>query len=78
LRHTTHMNLLERIAITPDVRSPNPCDVPEYLAGGTSETEIVEDFPSLTHDDLRAVQLFESRNQTANVLHDFQVFRQQC
>jgi uncharacterized protein (DUF433 family) len=75
LRHTTHVNLLERITITPDVRSPNPCDVLEYLAGGTSETQTLEDFPSLTQGDLRAVQLFESRNQTANVPHNFQMIR---
>jgi uncharacterized protein (DUF433 family) len=61
------MNLLERITITPDVRSGKPCitetritvyDILEYLAGGMSETEILENFPSLTQDDLRAVLSF--------------------
>jgi uncharacterized protein (DUF433 family) len=61
------MNLLERITITPDVRGGKPCiagtritvyDILEYLAGGMSEAEILEDFPSLTADDLRAVLAF--------------------
>jgi uncharacterized protein (DUF433 family) len=58
------MNPLECITITPDVRSGKPCiagtqitvyDILEYLAGGMGETEILEDFPSLTQDNLRAV-----------------------
>jgi uncharacterized protein (DUF433 family) len=67
IRYTTHMNLLERITITPDVRSGKPCiagtritvyDILEYLAGGMTEAEILADFPSLTQDDLRAVLAF--------------------
>ena len=30
----------------------------EYLAGGMSEAEILEDFPSLTTEDLKAVLTF--------------------
>ena len=61
------MNLLERITITPDVRGGKPCiagsritvyDILEYLAGGMSEAEILEDFPSLTTEDLKAVLTF--------------------
>lgn len=61
------MNLLERITIQPDVRSGKPCisgtritvyDILEYLAGGMTEAEILEDFPSLEQDDLRAVLAF--------------------
>jgi uncharacterized protein (DUF433 family) len=67
IRYTTHMNLLERITITPDVRSGKPCiagtritvyDILEYLAGGMTEAEILVDFPCLTQDDLRAVLAF--------------------
>jgi uncharacterized protein (DUF433 family) len=67
MRYTTRMNLLERITITPDVRSGKPCiagtritvyDILEYLAGGMTEAEILADFPSLTQDDLRAVLAF--------------------
>ena len=61
------MNLLERITIQPDVRSGKPCiagtritvyDILEYLAGGMTQSEILEDFPSLEQDDLRAVLAF--------------------
>lgn len=61
------MNLLERITIQPDVRSGKPCiagtritvyDILEYLAGGMTETEILEDFPQLESDDVRATLEF--------------------
>lgn len=61
------MELLDRITITPDVRSGKPCisgtritvyDILEYMAGGMSNAEILEDFPSLSNDDLRAVLAF--------------------
>ncbi len=61
------MELLDRITITPDVRSGKPCisgtritvyDILEYMAGGMSNAEILGDFPSLTNDDLRAVLAF--------------------
>jgi uncharacterized protein (DUF433 family) len=51
------MNLPERITVTPDVSSGKPCiagtritvyDILEYLAGGMSEAEILENFASLT------------------------------
>jgi uncharacterized protein (DUF433 family) len=67
IRYTIRMNLLERITITPDVRSGKPCiagtritvyDILEYPAGGITETEILADFPNLTQDDLRAVLAF--------------------
>jgi uncharacterized protein (DUF433 family) len=52
------------IQITPGVRSGKPClkgtrltpaDVLDYLAGGMSEEEILKDFPSLSHEHIRAV-----------------------
>jgi uncharacterized protein (DUF433 family) len=61
------MDLLERITLTPDVRSGKPCiagtritvyDILEYLAGGMTEEEILRDFPSLTRDDVRAALAF--------------------
>ncbi len=63
------MDLLERITLTPDVRSGKPCiagtritvyDILEYLAGGMTEEEILRDFPSLTRDDVRAALAFTS------------------
>lgn len=57
------MSYLDRITIEPDKRSGKPCirgmritvgDVFDYLAGGMPESEILEDFPELTHEDLLA------------------------
>lgn len=59
--------LLERIVIDPEVRSGKPIirgtritvyDVLEYLAGGMTEDEILEDFSYLERDDIRAVLEF--------------------
>ena len=53
----------ERITIDPDMRSGQPCvrgmritvkDVLEYLAGGMSRQEILEDFPYLENEDITA------------------------
>ena len=61
------MNLLERITIQPDVRSGKPCiagtritvyDILEYLAGGMTESELLEDFSTLELDNLRAALEF--------------------
>jgi uncharacterized protein (DUF433 family) len=55
------------ITIKPGQRSGKPCirglritvyDVLEYLAGGTTEAELLTDFPELTHDDVRACLAF--------------------
>lgn len=57
------MSYLNLITIEPDKRSGQPCirglrmtvqDVLEYLAGGMSFAEVLEDFPDLTADDIRA------------------------
>ena len=57
------MNYLDYITVEADKRSGQPCirglrmtvrDVLEYLAGGMSPEEIVDDFPNLTLDDIRA------------------------
>ncbi len=61
------MDYRDRITLDPDVRSGKPCirgtrmtavDVLEYLAGGMSVPEILDDFPYLTEDDIRAVLAF--------------------
>ena len=61
------MSRLELIDVRPGVRSGKPCfvgtritvyDVLEYLAGGMSAAEIVEDFPELTDDHVRAALEF--------------------
>lgn len=62
----------ERIVIDPDVRSGKPCirgtritvyDVLEYLAGGMTEDELLDDFPTLDRDDIRAVLAFAAARE---------------
>ncbi len=61
------MDWRERITIEPGKRSGKPCirglritvyDVLEYLASGMSEREILDEFPDLQAEDLRAVYAF--------------------
>ena len=74
LRHyTTSMkDLMDHIAIDPAVRSGKPCirgtritvyDVLEYLAGGMTGEEILEEFPELTPDDIQAVLQFAAARE---------------
>jgi len=60
-------NYQKRITIEPGKRSGTPCirgmritvyDVLEYLACGMFEEEILEDFPELEKDDIRACLAF--------------------
>ena len=55
------------ITIEPGKRGGKPCirglritvyDVLEYLASGMSEAQIIDDFPDLTSDDIRACLAF--------------------
>jgi uncharacterized protein (DUF433 family) len=55
------------ITIDPKKRSGKPCirglritvyDVLEYLASGMTEQQVLEDFPDLTADDIRACFAF--------------------
>lgn len=61
------MNYQEYITIEPDKRGGKPCirglritvyDVLDYLASGMTEAEILEDFPDLTREDIRASLAF--------------------
>jgi uncharacterized protein (DUF433 family) len=61
------MNYQDRISIEPGKRGGKPCirgmritvyDVLEYLASGMSEREILDDFPDLTQEDIRACLAF--------------------
>lgn len=57
------MDYRERISIDPEIRSGKPCvkgtritvsDIFDYLGGGMSVTEVLEDFPDLKEEDIRA------------------------
>ncbi len=61
------MDYMKFITLEPDKRSGQPCirglrmtvrDVLEYLAGGMTPEEIVDDFPNLTLEDIRACLAF--------------------
>jgi len=61
------MNYAQRITIDPDKRGGKPCikdtritvyDVLDYLASDMTESEILQDFPELTHDDILACLAF--------------------
>ena len=61
------MDYRNYITIEPDKRSGKPCvrglritvqDVLEYLASGMTEAEILDDFPDLTGEDIKACLAF--------------------
>jgi uncharacterized protein (DUF433 family) len=61
------MDYSKIITIEPGKRSGKPCirgmrmtvtDVLEYLAGGMTEQEILEEFPDLTLEDIKACLAF--------------------
>jgi uncharacterized protein (DUF433 family) len=61
------MDYRERITIEPDKRGGKPCirglritvyDILGYLASGMSEAEIIEGFPVLEPQDIRAALAF--------------------
>jgi uncharacterized protein (DUF433 family) len=61
------MEYRSRITIDPDKRGGKPClrglritvyDVLDYLAGGMTEDQILEDFPDLERDDIGAALAF--------------------
>ena len=61
------MDYRERITIDPDMRGGKPCirgmritvyDVLGYLASGMSHEEILNDFPDLEEEDIRASLAF--------------------
>jgi uncharacterized protein (DUF433 family) len=61
------MDYRQRISIDPLIRSGKPCvrgtriavsDVLDYLAGGMSIREVLDDFPDLAADDIQACIAF--------------------
>lgn len=61
------MDYTKIITVDPQIRNGKPCirgmrisvgDILEYLAGGMSHKEILEEFPYLTEEDIRACLAF--------------------
>lgn len=61
------MNYLQYISIDPEIRFGRPCltgtrisvaDVLGWLALGMSHTEIIQDFPELSEEQIRACLLY--------------------
>jgi uncharacterized protein (DUF433 family) len=66
------MSWTQRITVNPAVRSGKPCikgtritvyDVLEYLAGGMTEDQILNDFPDLVREDIRASLAFAAARE---------------
>jgi uncharacterized protein (DUF433 family) len=66
------MSLLDRIDIDAQVRFGKPCirgtrisvgDVLGYLAGGMSEDQLLQDFPQLVRDDIRACLAYAAERE---------------
>jgi len=66
------MDFRDRITIEPGKRSGQPCirgmritvkDILEYLAGGMSREEILEDFPYLENEDITAALDFAAHRE---------------
>jgi len=63
--------VIDRIVSTPGVRSGKPCirgtritvvDMLEYMAGGDTIAELLEDFPDLSREDLLACLAYAARH----------------
>jgi uncharacterized protein (DUF433 family) len=66
------MDYRKRISMDPLIRSGKPCirgpriavaDVVDYLAGGMSIDELLDDFPDLTNEDIQACLWFASESE---------------
>jgi uncharacterized protein (DUF433 family) len=71
-RYLFNMEVEKYIAVTPGVRSGKPCikgtritvyDILEYLAGGMTEQQILDDFPSLRPEHIRACLAFAAARE---------------
>lgn len=72
------MDYRERITIDPRIRSGKPCirgtritvgDIFDYLGGGMSVQQVLDDFPDLTADDIQACFAFAGeRDRRLNVV----------
>lgn len=71
------MNYQDIITIEPGKRGGKPCirgmritvyDVLEYLASGMSQQEILDDFPYLTEEDIRACLAYAADREKRSLI----------
>ncbi len=71
------MSQLDRIAIDPHVRFGKPIirgtritvgDVLGFLAGGMSERDVIEEFPQLTAEDIRACLAYAAEKERRSII----------
>jgi uncharacterized protein (DUF433 family) len=74
----THEELLQRISVDPDVCGGKPCIrghriwvslVLDLLASGMTTNEILDDYPQLTPEDIRACIAFASEMTRERTVH---------
>ena len=74
----THEELLQRISVDPDVCGGKPCIrghriwvslVLDFLASGMTVDEILDDYPQLTPEDIRACIAFASEMTRERTVH---------
>ena len=74
----THEELLSRISIDPDVCGGKPCIrghriwvslILDFLASGATIEEILDDYPQLTADDVRACVAYGSEMTRERTVH---------
>jgi uncharacterized protein (DUF433 family) len=74
----THTELLQRISIDPDVCGGKPCIrghriwvslILDFLASGVAQEEILQEYPQLTGEDVRACIAFGSEMTRERTVH---------
>ena len=78
IHYTWAVNYRDRITIDPLIRSGKPCvrgtritvaDIFDYLGGGMTVAEVLDDFPDLTADDIQACFAFAAdRDRRLNIV----------
>jgi uncharacterized protein (DUF433 family) len=75
----THVELLQRISIDPAVCGGKPCIrghriwvslILDFLATGSSAEEILEEYPQLTLEDIRACVAYGSEMTRERTVHN--------
>jgi uncharacterized protein (DUF433 family) len=74
----THEELLARISIDPDVCGGKPCIrghriwvslILDFMASGSTAEEILEEYPQLTREDIRACVAYASEMTRERTVH---------